>query len=406
MVANARVTPESIRQAAAVIAGNVEKTPCFESRTLSEATGARVWLKFESHQFTSSFKERGALNKLSSLSAAERAAGVLAVSAGNHAQGVAYHAQRLGIRALIVMPRLTPHVKVQRTRRFGAEVVLTGETFDEAKTAGLALAAERGLVLIHPYDDEHVISGQGTVALEMLAAQPALDAIIVPVGGGGLIAGIAVAAKGVNPDIEILGVETESYPAVHCALRGAAPAFAHTIAEGIALKEPGSRTLPIIREKVADVVLVSESEIEQAIVMLLEAEKAVVEGAGAAPLAALVRYGERFRGRRVGLVVSGGNIDPLLLSEIITRGLVKAGRLARLRVRVRDLPGSLARVTACLAAADANIEEVHHQRAFAADLPLQQVEIEFVLQTRGPEHVRELLAALDRAGFPARVTLD
>jgi threonine dehydratase len=400
------VSPESIRAAAAVIGGNVEKTPCFVSRTLSEITGAEVWLKFESHQFTSSFKERGALNKLASLSPAERAAGVLAISAGNHAQGVAYHAQRLGLRAVIVMPRPTPHVKVQRTRRFGAEVILTGDTFDEAKAAGLALASERGLVLVHPYDDDHIISGQGTIALEMLATQPALDAIIVPVGGGGLIAGIAVAAKGARPDIEVLGVETESYPAVHCALRGAAPAFAHTIAEGIALKEPGSRTLPIIREKVSDVVLVSESEIEQAIVMLLETEKAVVEGAGAAPLAALVRYAGRFRGRRVGLVISGGNIDPLLLSQIITRGLVKAGRLARLRVRVRDLPGSLARVTACLAAADANIEEVHHQRAFATDMPLQTVEIEFVLQTRGREHIEELIAALDRAGFPARLALD
>ncbi len=400
------VTPESIRQAAAVIAGNVEKTPCFQSRTLSEITGAEVWLKFESHQFTSSFKERGALNKLTSLAAAERAAGVLAISAGNHAQGVAYHAQRLGVRATIVMPRVTPHVKVQRTRRFGAEVILTGDTFDEAKTAGLALAAERGLVLIHPYDDDHVIAGQGTVALEMLAAQPALDAIVVPVGGGGLIAGIAVAARDLSPRIEVLGVETESYPAVHCALHGRPPVFAHTIAEGIALKEPGSRTLPIIRALVSDVVLVSESEIEQAIVMLLEIEKAVVEGAGAAPLAALVRHAERFRGRRVGLVVSGGNIDPLLLSEIITRGLVKAGRLARLRVRVRDLPGSLARVTACLASADANIEEVHHQRAFAADLPLQTVEVEFVLQTRGREHVEELIAALDRAGFPAKLSLD
>jgi threonine dehydratase len=400
------ISPETIRQAAAVLAGNIADTPFFASRTLSEITGAEVWLKFESRQFTSSFKERGALNKLSSLGAAERTAGVLAVSAGNHAQGVAYHAQRLGLRAVIVMPRSTPHVKVQRTRRFGAEVILIGDTFDEAKSAGLALASERGLVLIHPYDDEKIISGQGTVALEMLAVQPALDTIVVPVGGGGLIAGIAVAAKGVRQDIEIVGVETESYPAVHCALRGQQPQFAHTIAEGIALKEPGRLTLPVIRDKVSDVLLVAESEIEQAIVMLLETEKTVVEGAAAAPLAALVRYPERFRGRRVGLVVSGGNIDPLLLAEIITRGLVKAGRLARLRVRVRDLPGSLARVTACLAAADANIEEVHHQRAFAPDLPLQSVEVEFVLQTRGREHVEELIAALDRAGFPARLTLD
>jgi threonine dehydratase len=395
------VTPETIRQAAGILAGNIAETPCLPSRTLSEITGAEVWLKFENRQFTASFKERGALTKLLSLAPAERAAGVLAVSAGNHAQGVAYHAQRLGLRAVIVMPRFTSHVKVQNTRRFGAEIVLSGESFDEAKTAGMRLASERGLILVHPYDDEKIISGQGTVALEMLAAQPALEALVVPVGGGGLIAGMALAGKSVRADLEVVGVETEAFPAVHCALRGVPPAFSpYTVAEGIALKEPGRLTLPIIRDKVDEVVLVGDGDIEQAIVMLLEIEKTVVEGAGAAPLAALIRYPERFRGRRVGLVLSGGNIDPLLLAEIITRGMVKAGRLARLRVRVRDLPGSLARVTACIAAADANIEEVHHRRAFA-DLPLQTAEVEFVLQTRGREHIDEVIAALDRAGFPA-----
>ncbi len=396
------ITAEAIREAAGVLAQNVAETPCLLSRTLSELTGAELWLKFENHQFTSSFKERGALNKLLSLTPPERAAGVLAVSAGNHAQGVAYHAGRLGIRAVIVMPRYTPQVKVQRTRRFGAEVILTGEGFDDAREAGVKLAAERGLVLVHPYDDEKIICGQGTVALEMLKAQPALEVLVVPVGGGGLIAGMAVAAKSVRPDIAVVGVESEAFPSMHCALRGVTPVFARdSIADGIALKEPGRLTLPIVREKVEDVLLAGEGDIEQAIVMLLEIEKTVVEGAGAAPLAAVMRHPERFRGRRVGLVLSGGNIDPLLLAEIIQRGMIKSGRLARLRVRVRDLPGSLAQVTACIASEGANIEEVHHQRAFA-NLPLQTAEVEFVLQTRGREHVDQIIAALEAAGFPAQ----
>jgi len=400
------VTLEAIRAAAAAIAGSIVNTPCLQARTLSEITGAEVWLKFENHQFTASFKERGALNKLLSLTAAERSAGVLAVSAGNHAQGVAYHAQRLGIPATIVMPRSTPNVKVQRTRGFGAEVLLSGDSFEEAKSSGMQLAAQRGLVLIHPYDDPRIVCGQGTVALEMLASQPALDALVVPVGGGGLLAGMAVAGKGIRSDLHIFGVETEAFPAMHCALKGIAPVFApDSIAEGIAVKEPGLQNLSIAKEKVDDVLLVGEDDIEQAIVMLLEIEKTVVEGAGAAPLAALIRHPDRFRGRRTGLVLSGGNIEPLLLAELIQRGMVKAGRLARLRLRVRDLPGALARATACIAAANANIEEVHHQRAFA-NLPLQTVEVEFVLQTRGREHIDEIIAALDAAGFPARVALE
>jgi threonine dehydratase len=400
------VTFDHIREAAAAIAGHVVETPCIASRTLTGITGAEVWLKFENLQFTAAFKERGALNKLRTLTAAQRAAGVLAVSAGNHAQAVAYHAERLGIRATIVMPRFTPHVKVERTRGFGAEVILAGETFDEARQAGLATAQERGATLVHPYDDPLVIAGQGTIAMEMLAAAPQLETLVIPVGGGGMIAGMAVAAGTLKPGIEVVGVQTSGFPAVHCALHGRAAKFAgSTIAEGIAVKEPGALTLPIIRERVADVLLVEDGDIEQAIVQLLEIEKTVVEGAGAAGLAALLRHPARFRGRKVGVVLSGGNIDPLVLSDIIERGLVRSGRLARLRVEMRDLPGALAKVTACLAEANANIEEVHHQRAFT-DLPVLSAEVEFVLQTRGPEHVQEILAALAGAGFKAEVVHD
>jgi threonine dehydratase len=397
------VTAQSIHAAAAVLADQVIDTPCLYSRTLSGITGAEVYLKFENLQFTASFKERGALVKLASLSPEERAAGVLAVSAGNHAQGVAYHARRLGIRAVIVMPRQTPHVKVEHTRAFGAEVILAGDSFDEAKAYGLALAALRKLSLVHPYDDERVISGQGTVALEMLAREPQLEVLVVPVGGGGLIAGMAVAAKAAKPGIELYGVESENFPSMYCALRGEAARFAaNTIAEGIAVREPGALTLPIVRELTRGILLVGEGEIEHAIVLLLEIEKTVVEGAGAAGLAALLAHPQRFRGRRVGIVLSGGNIDPLMLSVIIERGMVRAGRLTRLTVELRDLPGALATVTACLAEANANIEEVHHQRAFT-NLPLQTAEVEFVLQTRGRDHVEQIIRALRAAGFAARI---
>ena len=397
------VTADSIRAAAAVLAGQVIDTPCLYSRTLSEITAAEVYLKFENLQFTASFKERGALVKLLALTPEERTAGVLAVSAGNHAQGVAYHAKRLGLRAVIVMPRHTPHVKVEHTRAFGAEVILAGDNFDEARTHGLALAAERRLSLVHPYDDAHVISGQGTVALEMLAREPGLEVLLVPVGGGGLIAGMAVAAKAEKPGIELYGVESENFPSMYCALRGETPRFAaNTIAEGIAVKQPGTLTLPIVRELTRGILLVDEGGIEHAIVLLLEVEKTVVEGAGAAGLAALLAHPQHFRGRRVGLVLSGGNIDPLTLSVIIERGMVRAGRLTRLTVELRDLPGALATVTACLAEANANIEEVHHQRAFT-NLPLQTAEVEFVLQTRGREHVEEIIRALRTAGFAARI---
>jgi threonine dehydratase len=400
------VSLQDIRAAAAAIADSVVDTPCLLSRTLSEITGARVYLKFENHQFTASFKERGAVVKLLSLTPAQRARGVIAASAGNHAQGVAYHAKRLGIPAVIVMPRYTPAVKVEQTRAFGAEVVLEGEMFDDAKTHALRLAEQRGLTMVHPYDDEQIIAGQGTIALEMLSAHPELEILVVPIGGGGMISGMAVAARGINPGIELVGAETVRFPSMYSALKGVKPEFGSTtIADGIAVKEPGQLTLPLVRELVSDVLLVDEGEIEQAIVLLLEIEKTVVEGAGAVGLACLLRHRERFAGRKVGLVLSGGNIDPLMLSDIIERGMVRSGRLTRLQVELRDLPGSLAEVTACLAAANANIEEVHHQRAFT-HVPVRAAEVDFVLETRGHEHVQQVIEALARAGFAARLHND
>jgi threonine dehydratase len=381
----------------------VLNTPCLHSRTLSAITGAEVWLKFENHQYTASFKERGALNKLLSLSPEQRARGVIAASAGNHAQGVAYHATRLAIPSIIVMPVFTPHVKVDMTERHGAKVILHGDTFDDAKAHAFALAAERGLTFVHPYDDDKVIAGQGTIGLEMLDAQPQLDTLLIAIGGGGLIGGIAVAAHARNANIRVVGVQTRRFPGMRAALSGEAQEFgASTIAEGIAVKQAGERNIELARQHVQDILLVDEGDIEEAIVMLLEIEKTVVEGAGAASLAALLRHREQFAGRRVGLVLCGGNIDPLVLAGIIERGMVRAGRLARLNVRIRDVPGSLARITALLAEANANIEEVHHQRAFA-DLPVQDALLEVVVKTRGPEHVAAIIEKLNRAGFSAWV---
>ena len=398
----APVTLADVEAAAARLAGHVLDTPFVESKTLSQITGAQVFLKFENLQFTASFKERGALNKLAALvQSGQPVRGVIAASAGNHAQGVAHHAQRLGLRAVIVMPVLTPTVKVERTRGFGAEVVLHGNGFDEARDHALALAERDGLTFIHPFDDPLVIAGQGTIGLEMLRAQPALDTLVIAVGGGGLISGIATAARAIQPGLKIIGVQTARFPAMVNVVQGTAhPQGASTIAEGIAVGQPGQITRRIVADLVDDLVLVDEGDIEQAIVMLLEIEKTLVEGAGAAGLAALLKEPARYAGQRVGLVLCGGNIDPLLLSAIIERGMVRAGRLARIRVGARDAPGVLARITAIVAEAGANIDEVHHQRAFSA-LSVQNVEVVLVLQTRNPAHVREVLAALAAAGFEA-----
>lgn len=390
-----------IRAAADRLQGQVLETPCVESRTISQLLGAQVFLKFENLQFTASFKERGACNKLAQLSSDERRRGVIAMSAGNHAQGVAYHAQRLGLRAVIVMPCFTPGVKIERTRSFGAEIVLYGDTLDEARNHALKLGQEQQLVFVHPYDDEAIVAGQGTVGLEMLAAVPTLDTLVVAVGGGGLISGIAVAVKALKPQIEVIGVQTLRFPNMFNAIKHAAlPQGGSTIAEGIAVGTPGKVTQEIVATHVDDMVLVDEGDIEQALVMLLEIEKTLVEGAGAAPLAAMLKDPGRFRGRQVGLVLGGGNIDPMLLAAIIERGLVRGGRLARIRVNARDVPGSLARITALVSDAGANINEVHHQRAFTL-LAAQNVEIELVLQTRGPDHIRAVLEALQQGGFPA-----
>ncbi|MBL8328745.1 MAG: threonine ammonia-lyase [Rubrivivax sp.] len=394
---------DDIRAAAARLQGQVLDTPCLESRTLSQITGAQVFLKFENLQFTASFKERGALNKLLALTAGgARPAGVIAASAGNHAQGVAHHAQQLGLRAVIVMPRATPLVKTERTRGFGAEVVLHGDTFDEARDHAMQLATDQGLTFVHPFDDADVIAGQGTMALEMLAAQPTLDTLVVPVGGGGMIAGIAVAARAVQPSIRIVGVQTMRFPAMVNAIQGTHhPQGASTIAEGIAVGRPGQITTEIVRDHVDELMLVDEGDIEQAIVLLLDVEKTLVEGAGAAGLAALMREPARFAGRRVGLVLSGGNIDPLLLASIIERGMARAGRLARIRIAARDAPGVLARITTIVGEAGANIDEVHHQRTFSS-LSAQNVEVELVLQTRNLAHVGEVIERLHGAGFNAQ----
>jgi threonine dehydratase len=391
-----------IRQAALRLQGQVLDTPCVESRTISQIAGAQVYLKFENLQFTASFKERGACNKLVQLSDEQRARGVVAMSAGNHAQGVAYHAQRLGLRAVIVMPRFTPGVKVERTRSFGAQIVLHGDTLDEARSHAMQLAADQELTFVHPYDDEAIIAGQGTVGIEMLAAVPDLDTLVVAVGGGGLIAGIALAAKTLKPGIEVIGVQTLRFPNMFNAVKHQSlPQGASTIAEGIAVGTPGRIPQAIIEKHVDDIVLVDEGDIEQAIVMLLEIEKTLVEGAGAAGLAALLKYPERFRGRKLGLVLGGGNIDPLLLAAIIERGMVRAGRLARIRVSARDVPGSLARITAIVSEAGANIDEVHHQRAFTM-LAAQNVDIELVVQTRGRDHIQDVIDALHAGGFQAQ----
>jgi threonine dehydratase len=398
------VSLQDVRAAAARIAGAVERTPCLRSRTLSALTGCELWLKFENLQFTASFKERGALNKLLTLGDAERRRGVIAMSAGNHAQGVAYHAARLGLRAVIVMPRGTPNNKVKSTQVHGAEVLLEGDTLAEAAARAQAIGAREGLTFIHPYDDPAVIAGQGTVALEMLEAVPELDFLVVPIGGGGLISGMATAAKGLRPELHVLGVEAKGWAAMHQRLHGLPVAVGgDTIAEGMAVRDVGALTLEICRRLVDEVLLVEEETIERAIVTLIEIEKTVAEGAGAAGLAALLEHPARFAGKRVGIPVCGGNIDSRLLSAVLMRGLVRDGRLVRLRVRMTDVSGSLAKVAALIGESGGNIVEVQHQRVFGT-ASVKTPEVEFVVETRDREHTRAIAAHLDAHG--AKVTLD
>jgi threonine dehydratase len=394
-----RISVDDIRSAAAVIAGAVENTPCRHSLVLSQMAGCDVFLKFENLQFTASFKERGALNKLTSLGEAERTCGVIAMSAGNHAQGVAYHASRLGIPATIVMPQGTPHVKVRQTQHFGVRVVLHGEGLEEAAAHARALGDAEGLTFIHPYDDEKIIAGQGTVALEMLDAVAHLDTLVVPVGGGGLIAGCAVAAKAVNPAIHIVGVETELYPSMQQALAGLPiHCGGQTIAEGIAVKAPGGLTLAIARELVDEVLTVRESDIERAIGLLVDVEKTVAEGAGAAALAAVMAHGDHFAGRTCGLILSGGNIDTRLFAGILTRELVREGRVTHLRIGIADRPGALADVARIIADGQGNILEVQHQRMFP-EVPAKLAELDIVVETMDRGHVRDIEDRLTAAGY-------
>ena len=389
---------EAIRAAAARIEGAIERTPFLPSHTLSRLTGCKLHLKFENLQFTASFKERGALNKLLSLSEAERRRGVIAMSAGNHAQAVAYHAARLGIPATIVMPKGSPNTKIRNTQVHGATVVLEGDNLFEAGKHARALAARDNLVFVHPYEDPLIIAGQGTVGLEMVQAMPDLEVLVVPVGGGGLISGIATAARSLNDKIQIYGAESANYPSMHQRLNNLEVVCGgDTIAEGIAVKDVGNMAFDIIRKLVKEVLVVKEETIEKAVVALIEIEKTVAEGAGGAGLAALLEHPARFAGKRVGLPVSGGNIDSRVLASVLMRGLVRDGRLVRLRVTMPDISGSLAKVAALIAEAGGNIVEVQHQRIFGTS-SVKSPEVEFLVETRDREHTDRLVAALQGAG--------
>jgi len=397
------VTLRDVEAAAATLAGFVKRTNFDHSRTLSDITGADIWLKFENLQFTATFKERGALNRLSALSADQRRQGVVAASAGNHAQGVAYHAARLSIPATIFVPVGTPTVKIENTRRHGATVIEGGATLEDAANLAKEHGRSGGLTYIHPYDDPLIIAGQGTIALEMLAAVTDLDALIVPIGGGGLISGIAVAAKSLKPAIEIIGVQASLYPSMYNAIKAQSlPMRGDTLAEGIAVKAPGAITSEIVRALVDDIVLVTEQHIEHALSLLLTIEKSVTEGAGAAGLAAVLADPARFRGRKLGLVLSGGNIDTRLLSGVLTRQLAREGRLSRLHFDIVDRPGQLAAVVAVLSNAGANVVEVSHQRIFT-DLPAKAVVLEVVIETRDRSHLSATIEALRAADIKVDV---
>ncbi len=396
------VTIHDIRAAADTIARDVIRTPTVRAPSLSEGLGAEVYIKLETLQRTGSFKDRGSLVKLKSLTAAEASRGVIAVSAGNHAQGVASHAQRLGIPAVILMPEGTPFNKIRRTEAYGADVVLRGETLNEAEPYAHELADEHGYTFVHPYDDEEIIAGQGTVGLEMLADVPDLDVIVVPIGGGGIISGIATAAKAEKPGIEIIGVETEVYPSMYNAIHGIdAPLGGDTLADGIAVKAPGQLTRPIVEALVDGIAVVAEASIEAAVQALLIDAKLLVEGAGATPLAAITEQRERFRGRRVGLVACGANIDPRILSSILMRGMSRAGHLASLRVSITDQTGTLARVAKIIGDSGGNIVEIHHQRMFAR-IPVKRAELNALVETRDAAHADTIIARLEDAGFPTR----
>jgi len=396
------VTLADIRAAARRIEGAVVHTPTMRSGTLSELTGASVYLKFENLQFTASYKERGALNKLLLMDTATRERGVIAASAGNHAQGLAYHGARLGIPVTIVMPIPTPTIKVMQTEGHGATIVLHGETFDDAFRHALELAQARSLTFVHPFDDAEVIAGQGTVALEMLGDAPMIDTLIVPIGGGGLMSGVGTAARALWPHIELVGVQAELYPSMYCRLGGHdLPSSGDTIAEGIAVKEPGRLTAEILARIIDEILLVPEAEIETAVSLFLQIEKTVVEGAGAAGLAALLAHPNRFKGKTVGLILTGGNIDTRLLANVLLRDLVRSGRLARLRIQLQDRPGALYAVARLFDKHQVNIIEVSHQRIFTA-LPAKGLFADIECEARDAAHLQRLVEDLKAEGFPVR----
>ena len=398
------VTIDDIRRAAEVIAGHVVRTPAVAAPRLAEATGAaEVVLKLENQQYTGSFKDRGAYNKMASLDAKAKKAGVIAMSAGNHAQGVAYHAQRLGIPSTIVMPEGTPFNKVERTASFGARVLIHGDSIDSAAVFARDMAEREGLTFVHPYDDRLIVAGQGTIGLELLHDYPHLDTIAVPIGGGGVMSGTAIAAKSINPKIEMIGVEAALYPSMHNAVRGLPPNNGGlTIAEGIAVKSPGKLTQAIITRLASDLLLVNEDALERAVQMLAERQKIVAEGAGAAGLAAMIAHPQRFKGRRVGLIICGGNIDSRMLAQVLMRGLVREGRVVTLRIQISDSPGVLGKLAQTVGRSGGNIIEIHHQRMFH-DLPVKRADVDAVIETRNPEHYREIIAALEGDGFPTRL---
>ena len=400
-------TIDDIRAAAVRIDGAVIRTPMLVSQTLSELVGAEVWLKFENLQFTAAYKERGALNKLLQLTPEERARGVIAASAGNHAQAVAYHAKRLGIPAVIVMPEGTPTIKVTQTEGHGARVVLYGKIVDDAFAKARELEAENGYVFVHPFDDPQIIAGAGTVGLEMLEDAPDLDTIVVPIGGGGLMSGVSIAARALKPDIELIGVEAELYPSMKCAIQNCQmPLGGDTLAEGIAVKQPGELTSRILAEYANDIVLVPERDLERAVAMLAGIEKTVVEGAGAAGLAAMLAEPGRYKGKKIATLLCGGNIDTHLLANVLVRDLVRQGRIARLRVAAQDRPGALAAITAKVYEAGANIIEVNHSRIFTR-LPAKDTVIEVECEARDPAAIDDVVKRLEAAGFEVeRAQLD
>jgi threonine dehydratase len=398
------ITLTDIEAAQTIIEGRVLRTPMLPAPRLSELTGAEIFVKYENLQVTNSFKERGALNKLASLDSEDRKRGVIAMSAGNHAQAVAYHAKRLGIAVTIVMPVTTPAVKVAATKAYGADVILYGESVGEAQERVDKLVVERSLIQVHPYDDARIIAGQGTVALEMLEDEPDLDSLIIPIGGGGLISGNAIAAKAVNPDIEIFGVEAALYPSMWNAVRGDKKAAGGpTLAEGIAVKSVAGQTVPIVKSHVSDIFLVEEPHLEQAVNAYLTLQKTMAEGAGAAGLAAILANPERFRGRRIGLLLSGGNIDPRILASIMVRELEREHRIVSFRLTLPDRPGLLGQIATRLGELGANILEVDHKRLFL-DVPAKGTRLDVTVETRDSAHADEIIGALEADGFqPMRI---